>query len=89
MAAPATIDLGGRAAATWAYDGILPGPLLRLRAGDVLRARLENRLPAPTSIHWHGIALRNDMDGVPGVTQQPVQPDTSFTYEFTVPDPGT
>jgi FtsP/CotA-like multicopper oxidase with cupredoxin domain len=86
VAAPASIDLGDRAASTWAYDGILPGPLLRLRAGEVLRARLDNRLPAPTSIHWHGIALRNDMDGVPGVTQEP---GASFTYEFTAPDPGT
>jgi|GEM_PF-3984398 len=89
VAAPATVDLGGRTASTWVYGGALPGPLLRLRAGEVLRARLDNRLPAPTSIHWHGIALRNDMDGVPGVTQDPVAPDGSFTYEFTVPDPGT
>jgi FtsP/CotA-like multicopper oxidase with cupredoxin domain len=88
-AAPASIDLGGRTVSTWAYDGILPGPLLQLRAGEVLRVRLDNRLPAPTSIHWHGIALRNDMDGVPGVTQEPVAPGTSFTYEFAVPDPGS
>ncbi len=89
VAAPATVDLGGRTASTWVYGGALPGPLLRLRAGEVLRARLDNRLPVPTSIHWHGIALRNDMDGVPGVTQEPVAPGASFTYEFTVPDPGT
>jgi multicopper oxidase len=89
VAAPATIDLGGRTASTWAYDGTLPGPLLRLRAGEVLRARLDNRLPAPTSIHWHGIALRNDMDGVPVLTQPEIAPGATFRYEFTVPHSGT
>ena len=54
---------------TWTFNGELPGPELRLRAGEVLRARLENRLPTGTTIHWHGIALRNQMDGVPGLTQ--------------------
>jgi multicopper oxidase len=88
-ASVATIDMGSRTVRTWAYNDALPGPLLRLPAGEVLRARLHNRLPDPTSIHWHGIALRNDMDGVPGVTQEPVAPGASFTYEFTVPDPGT
>src|SRR5215218_4655414 len=66
VAAPATVDLGGRTVETWTFNGELPGPELRLRAGEVLRARLENRLPAGTTVHWHGIALRNEMDGVPG-----------------------
>ncbi len=73
---------------TWGY-GSVPGPEIRVRAGDVLRATLVNHLPDPTSIHWHGVALRNDMDGMPGLTQQPVAPGASFTYEFNVPDPGT
>ena len=89
LAAPATVDLGGRAVKAWAFNGELPGPELRLRAGQVVRVRLENRLPAATTVHWHGIALRNDMDGVPGVTQPPVEPGQGFDYEFTVPDPGT
>src|SRR6266542_4397326 len=88
-AAPATVDLGGRRVATWAYNNTVPGPVVRLRAGEVLLARLDNRLPEPTTIHWHGVALRNDMDGAPDMTQPPVRPGGRFTYEFTVPDPGT
>jgi multicopper oxidase len=89
VAAPATVDLGGRAVRTWTFNGELPGPELRLRAGAVLRARLENRLPAGTTVHWHGIALPNPMDGVPGVTQPLVEPGQGFDYEFRLPDPGT
>ncbi len=88
-ASASEIDLGGRTVATWAYDEQVPGPLLRARAGDLLRVAVDNRLPASTSVHWHGLALRNDMDGVPGVTQDPIDPSGSFTYEFTAPDPGT
>jgi multicopper oxidase len=88
-AAPVTLELAGRPVTTWAYNGSVPGPLVRVRAGEVLRARLDNRLPEATTIHWHGVALRNDMDGVPEVTQPPVQPGGHFTYEFTVPAPGT
>ncbi len=87
-AAPLTIDLAGAPAATWAY-GAVPGAEVRVRAGDVLRARVRNDLPDPTTIHWHGVALRNDMDGVPGLTQAPIAPGAEFTYEFTVPVPGT
>lgn len=82
-------DLGSLPVATWGYDAALPGKEIRLNPGDVLRARLTNALPEPTTVHWHGIALRNDMDGVPGVTQELVTPGATFTYEFTVPDPGT
>ena len=89
LAAPATVDLGGRTVKAWTFNGELPGPELRLRAGQVVRVRLQNRLPTATTVHWHGIALRNDMDGVPGITQPPVQPGQGFDYEFRVPDPGT
>jgi FtsP/CotA-like multicopper oxidase with cupredoxin domain len=88
-AAPATLDLAGRAVTAWAYNQTVPGPTVRVRAGEVLRVRLDNRLSDPTSIHWHGIVLRNDMDGVPDVTQPPVTPGSRFVYEFTVPDAGT
>lgn len=84
-----TIDLGGRTVDTWSYGGLVPGGEVRVRAGDVLRARVRNRLPDPTTIHWHGIALRNDMDGVPDLTQSAIAPGADFTYEFAVPDPGT
>jgi FtsP/CotA-like multicopper oxidase with cupredoxin domain len=84
-----TVDLGGKRVRTWIYGGELPGKEIRVRAGDVLRARLDNRLPSDTTIHWHGVALRNDMDGVPEVTQPAVKANTAYTYEFTVPDAGT
>ncbi|MDW4911388.1 multicopper oxidase domain-containing protein, partial [Streptomyces sp. ADMS] len=67
-AAPATVDLGGGIKVrTWTFDGRTPGKEVRLSAGDTLAAELANQLPGrtSTSIHWHGIALRNDMDGAP------------------------
>ncbi|SUA47495.1 multicopper oxidase family protein [Nocardia africana] len=89
-AAPTTIDLGGVQVQTWSYDGNLPGREIRLTRGQVLRADLTNALPAPTTIHWHGIALRNNMDGMVDLTQAPVAPNGgTFRYEFTVPDAGT
>jgi FtsP/CotA-like multicopper oxidase with cupredoxin domain len=60
-----------------------------VRAGDVIRARFTNELPEPTTIHWHGITIRNDMDGVPDLTQPAVAPGQTFLYQFTVPEPGT
>ncbi|HET6214446.1 MAG TPA: multicopper oxidase family protein, partial [Micromonosporaceae bacterium] len=88
-AAPARLDLGGPVVDTWAYGGRLPGRAIRVTAGEILRVEFANDLPEPTSVHWHGLAIRNDMDGVPGVTQPYVQPGGRFSYEFTVPDPGT
>lgn len=88
-ARPATIDLGSRTVETWAYGETVPGPLLRTTAGDLLRVEVTNDLPTDTSVHWHGLALRNDMDGVPGLTQDQIGAGKTFTYEFTTPDPGT
>jgi FtsP/CotA-like multicopper oxidase with cupredoxin domain len=88
-ARPATIDLGGPVVQTWAYGDSVPGSLIRLPAGDRLAATVTNALPNPTSVHWHGIALRNDMDGVPGLTQDAIPPGGSMTYEFTAAEPGT
>jgi multicopper oxidase len=85
----ATVDLGSRTVRTWTYGAEVPGPVLRTTAGDLLRVELTNRLPAETSVHWHGVALSNDMDGVPGITQGPVRAGGTFTYEFTTPHPGT
>jgi FtsP/CotA-like multicopper oxidase with cupredoxin domain len=85
----ATVDLGGPTVSTWSYGDTVPGPLLRATAGDLLRVSVDNELPADTSVHWHGVALSNDMDGVPGMTQQPIEAGGAFDYEFTVPDPGT
>jgi len=83
------VDLGGLSVTTWSYDGRLPGPPIRLTAGEVLRATLTNRLPAETTVHWHGLALRNDNDGVPDVTQKPVPAGGEHTYQFTAAHPGT
>lgn len=66
-----------------------PLPVLRARVGDRLEATLENRLPQHSSIHWHGVRVPNAMDGVPYLTQPPVQPGESFRYAFDLPDPGT
>ena len=86
---PVTLNLGGRTVQTWAYGDQVPGPLLRATAGDLLHVTVDNQLPTETSVHWHGIALRNDMDGVPGITQPPIKAGSRFEYEFTAPDPGT
>ena len=75
--------------AVWAYDGTVPGPELRVRQGDPLRLVVNNKLGEDTTVHWHGIRLPNPMDGVPGLTQPPIRPGESFSYEFTPPDAGT
>jgi FtsP/CotA-like multicopper oxidase with cupredoxin domain len=73
----------------WCYDGRVPGPEIRLRQGGRVRVVVENRLPEDTTIHWHGVRVPNAMDDAPEVTQPSIQPNESFTYEFTVPDAGT
>ena len=74
---------------TWLYDGVSPGPILRARQGEEVFVRLVNKLPQPTTIHWHGIRIDNAMDGVPHLTQHAVEPGETFDYRFTVPDAGT
>ncbi|MEU5161535.1 multicopper oxidase family protein [Streptomyces sp. NPDC020875] len=88
-ATAATLDIGGRSVRTWAYGDRLPGQEVRVTAGDTLALTLANNLPDTTSLHWHGLALRNDMDGVPGLTQAPVKAGATFDYRFAVPHPGT
>jgi zinc transporter ZupT len=73
----------------WTYNGTVPGPTLHVRAGDRVRVIFTNHLPEPTTIHWHGIEVGADMDGVPGFSQDAVQPGKTFTYEFTANDSGT
>ncbi|MET8696446.1 multicopper oxidase family protein [Streptomyces bauhiniae] len=84
-----TLDLGGRSVRTWAYQDALPGPLVRATAGDVLSITLANRLPETTTLHSHGVRLRCDMDGAPGLTQDAIPAGMDFNYRFTVADPGT
>jgi FtsP/CotA-like multicopper oxidase with cupredoxin domain len=92
VAAPARAGFAGAGhpeTHVWAYNGIVPGPVVRLRQGESARVIVENRLGQDTTVHWHGVRLPNTMDGVPGLTQPPIQPGESFTYAFIPPDAGT
>ena len=73
----------------WAYNGMVPGPLIRVRFGNKVRIIVKNNLPEPTTIHWHGIQVPNNMDGIPDETQKPIQPGETFTYEFVAKPAGT
>ena len=84
-----TQQFDGQLLDVWAYNGQVPGPVLRVRLGEELVVRLRNDLPQPTTIHWHGVRVPNAMDGVPGVTQDPVPPGGTFTYRFVPKDAGT
>ena len=58
----------------YTYNGTVPGPMIRVTEGDQVRVIVKNELPDPTTIHWHGVEVPNAMDGVPGMTQEPIQP---------------
>ncbi|MFZ6029216.1 MAG: multicopper oxidase family protein [Chloroflexota bacterium] len=73
----------------YTYNGTVPGPLIRVTEGDRVRIVVANQLPAPTTVHWHGVDVPNAMDGVSGMTQAPIQPGETFTYEFTAKPAGT
>ncbi len=88
-AQPLDVDLGGRTVRTWAYGDQLMGAPLRATAGDRVKVAFSNALPQPTSVHWHGLAIRNDMDGVPGVTTPEVGAGRDFAFDFIVPNAGT
>jgi FtsP/CotA-like multicopper oxidase with cupredoxin domain len=76
----------GQSVTAMAYNGQVPGPQIRVREGDRVRVNLKNELTQSTAIHFHGMELPNDQDGVPFITQPPVKPGESFTYEFTIPE---
>lgn len=86
-AAETRLDLGGRTVRTWAYGDELPGKELRITAGDRMALTLANHLPQSTTLHWHGLAVRNDMDGVPGLTQRSVKPGAPSTTTSRSPTP--
>lgn len=73
----------------WGFDGIAPGPEIRVKQGARVQRRIINDLPDPTSTHWHGIRIDNAMDGVAGLTQDAIRPGESFDYDFVAPDAGT
>jgi len=70
-------------------NGSIPAPTLRLREGDEVTIRVSNRLPVATSIHWHGIILPYEMDGVPGISYPGIAPGETFTYRFRLEQSGT
>ncbi len=73
----------------WGYNGSTPGPLIEAVVGDHVRIYVTNKLPEPTTVHWHGVLVPNGMDGVSGLTQDPIPPGKTFKYEFTFTKPGT
>ena len=79
----------GRTFDLWGFNGTAPGPTIQANEGDRLRIVFENHLPEPTGIHWHGLELPIEMDGVPGIGQKPVMPGERFVYEFSLHQNGT
>jgi FtsP/CotA-like multicopper oxidase with cupredoxin domain len=79
----------GRIVDAWGFNGSVPGPTIQVNEGDRVRLIVENRLPEPFSMHWHGIEVPNDMDGMPGISQDAIPPGGTFTYEYTVQQNGT
>jgi FtsP/CotA-like multicopper oxidase with cupredoxin domain len=73
----------------WIFNGSVPGSEIRVKEGERLTINLKNELPDPVTIHWHGLPVSNNMDGIPGVTMNAVQPGKTFTYKFTADVPGT
>ncbi|QCT97076.1 copper resistance system multicopper oxidase [Stutzerimonas degradans] len=84
-----TVDFTGNRRTAMAINGSIPGPLLRWREGDSVTLRVRNRLPHDTSIHWHGILLPANMDGVPGFSFAGIAPDGMYEYRFKVKQSGT
>jgi len=79
----------GKFVHAWAYNGQVPGPEIRVTEGDRVRVVVKNNLPVGTSLHWHGVHVENKADGVPGLTQYPIKPRSTFTYEFAAKNSGT
>jgi FtsP/CotA-like multicopper oxidase with cupredoxin domain len=83
----ATVEVApGKKVQAWTYDGGLPGPLIRGKVGDRLIVHFTNELPEPTTVHWHGVRVPIEMDGVPDISQPAVQTGGTFTYDFVLRD---
>ncbi|MGH9344681.1 MAG: multicopper oxidase family protein [Terriglobia bacterium] len=79
----------GKTVDLWGYNGSSPGPTIQVNRGDRVRIIVDNHLPEPTSMHWHGFEIPVNMDGVPGLTNAPINPGGRFVYEFTLHQEGT
>lgn len=79
----------GKKVDAYAYNGQIPGPTIRVTEGDRVRVIVENAMDESTAVHWHGLRLSNEADGVPYITQPPIKPGETFTYEFTAANAGT
>ncbi|MBC6448051.1 multicopper oxidase family protein [Actinokineospora xionganensis] len=75
--------------AGYAINGLIPGPVIRVNEGDRVRFVVKNDMPEETALHWHGMDLPNDQDGVPMLTQPPIEPGTTYTYEWTAISTGS
>ncbi len=90
VAAPGEAEVGpGEVYRNWMYNGEYPGPEIRVKEGERLRIVVENKTPEGTTVHWHGVPVPNAVDGVPGLTQAPITPGESFTYEFEADPAGS
>lgn len=76
----------GQKVLAWTLDGTVPGPMIQATAGDHIRVTIVNHLPEATAIHWHGLEVPTDNDGVPPIGMNPIQPGQSYTYDFTLQD---
>jgi FtsP/CotA-like multicopper oxidase with cupredoxin domain len=88
-AAVTPVDLGTGEFMAWTYNGQALGPEMRVMEDEIVRVSVTNNLPDPTTVHWHGVPVPNAMDGVPGITQPPIQPGETFVYEFVAWPSGT
>jgi hypothetical protein len=79
----------GKTLDIWGYNGSAPGPTIQVTQGDRVRIIVDNHLPEPTSMHWHGLEIPHAMDGGPGISQDPIPPGGRFVYEFTLHQTGT
>ncbi len=84
-----TAFIPGRVVDAWGMNGSIPAPTIQVNEGDRVRFIVENRLPEPYSMHWHGLEVPNNMDGMPGISQDAIPPGGTFVYEFTLHQNGT
>ncbi len=83
------VEPGKAIKGAYTYNGIVPGPIIRVTEGDKVRVNVKNEMQASTAVHFHGVHTMNKMDGVPYVTQDPITPGSAFAYEFVAKNPGS